>query len=300
MSLFDTIKSFFPLKLTEDQKATILHTTSNLNVVDAVKQIQKETGLEPTGKVDAATYRRVNTETLAHEIDKGPKVSQTVTSSPGHSTIIVDGKHVPIEWGRVVRFSDSNGLAFKSNKTVTNGRTIDGVITHWDVCLSAKSCWQVLQPPRQASTHFCIDNDGTIYQFMDTKDVAWHSGIGSVNKRTIGVDLSNAVYEKYNPTYEKMGFGSRPVLNSMVHGKPLRHLGWYPAQIDAYKALLACLSDSVGVRLQYPTDKDGGLLKRFDASCVNFKGVQNHYNIRADKIDCAGLPLDEIIKSIRK
>ena len=48
-------------------------------------------------------------------------------------------------------------------------------VCHWDVCLSSKMCHRVLKQ-RGISVHFAIDNDGTIYQFMDMNDVAYHAG----------------------------------------------------------------------------------------------------------------------------
>ena len=61
--------------------------------------------------------------------------------------------------------------------------------------------------------HFLIDNDGTIYQMLDTQHIAWHAGIPRYeggNKRGIGVEISNAYYPKYQEWYIKHGFGERP------------------------------------------------------------------------------------------
>ena len=67
-------------------------------------------------------------------------------------------------------------------------------VNHWDVCLNSKSCFKVLQN-RGLSVHFLIDNDGTIYQTMDMQHIAFHAG--NHNDVSIGVEISNAYYPKY-------------------------------------------------------------------------------------------------------
>ncbi len=111
------------------------------------------------------------------------------------------------------------------------------IVTHWDATTSAEKCKRVLQA-RKISTHFCIDNDGVIHQYVDTNNIAYHAG--RVNKYSIGIDFSNAYYTKYNKWYEKNGFGERPILkDSRVHGIRLKpHLGYYKVQIEAYKKLV--------------------------------------------------------------
>ena len=42
---------------------------------------------------------------------------------------------------------------------------------------------------RGISTHFVIDNDGTIVQLVDCNDIAWHAGNRKVNNASIGIDL---------------------------------------------------------------------------------------------------------------
>ena len=59
-----------------------------------------------------------------------------------------------------------------------------------------------------------IDNDGTIFQMLDTQHKAWHAGIPNYeggNPKGIGVEISNAYYLKYQDWYVKNGFGERPV-----------------------------------------------------------------------------------------
>ena len=92
-------------------------------------------------------------------------------------------------------------------------------VTHWDVCLSSKSCFNILKK-RGISVHFCIDNDGAIYQLMDCNDIGFHAGNWEVNTKSVGVEISNAYYPHYQDIYRRKGFGPRPFWrDAEVHGK---------------------------------------------------------------------------------
>ena len=54
-------------------------------------------------------------------------------------------------------------------------------------------CQKVLDK-RGISVHFLIDNDGTIYQTLDLQHAAFHAG--KVNRKSVGVEISNAYYPK--------------------------------------------------------------------------------------------------------
>ena len=51
-----------------------------------------------------------------------------------------------------------------------------------------------------------------------------------VNRRSIGIDISNAVYPKYQKYYEKR-WGREPEIKAVVHGREYELLGYYDAQI---------------------------------------------------------------------
>ena len=175
------------------------------------------------------------------------------------------------------------------------------IVTHWDVCSSAASCKRVLEK-RGISTHFVIDNDGTIVQLVDPNNIAWHAK--GANNNSIGIDISSAYYLKYQRKYEASGLGPRPVLSdSIVHGRKLKpHLGYYKAQLQAYEVLIDFLTAHYNIPLEYPMDEHGSLCTSVyqDAVKGKFKGVLNHYNLTRNKIDTAGLKLNEIINSIKE
>ena len=134
---------------------------------------------------------------------------------------------------------------------------------------------------------------------MDTNHVAYHAGSRKVNNASIGVEISNAYYPKYQKNYILKGFGKRPLLeDSRVHGRTLKpHLGFYPEQIKAFKALAKSLNGIYDIPLVAPMENNQLVETIYnDAKNAKFKGVVSHYHITKRKIDCAGLKLDEVLK----
>jgi len=255
-------------------------------LIDTIIHFQSEHDLKPDGLVGTNTFRRLN---IHHEIEQ--------SSLKNFSNVLVNGNLKPMAWHKFKK----DLLPSKCYRTSRKERKPHVIVTHWDVCTSAESCKRVLEK-RNISTHFVIDNDGTIVQLVDPNNIAWHAK-GS-NNHSIGVDISNAYYTKYMKAYTKKGLGLRPVLsNSIVHGRRLpNHLGFYPVQIQAYSALIRFLCKTYDIPLDYPKNKDGTLCTAVykDAAKNKFKGVVNHYNLTRNKIDTAGLKLDEIIDNIKE
>ena len=252
-------------------------------LIDRIMEFQRTHDLEVDGYVGEVTHRRVMTNREAFpNSDK---------------RILCNGVLIPIKWDKVRIDLLKEGCY----KKVTKARSPTMAVTHWDVCLSADSCKRVLEK-RGISSHFVIDNDGTIVQLADCNNIAWHAGNRRVNNVSIGIDFSNAYYVKYQRNYVKAGHGERPVLTkSVVHGVKLKsHLGYYPKQILAYKALLEFLNETYGINLECPKTSDGELLTTVDPSVEKgvFEGVVCHYHLTKRKIDTAGLELDKIIDQI--
>jgi hypothetical protein len=254
------------------------------NLINNIIEFQEAHGLKPDGLVGPMTYSRAFTN-----LENTPKTK---------GRILCNGKLVPFDWPRV-KIDLIKDECYKKNK---QERIPTMIVTHWDACLSAESCKKVLEK-RNISTHFVIDNDGTIVQLADCNDITWHAGNRKVNNASIGIDFSNAYYTKYQKTYVKRGHGERPVLeNSVVHGVKLKpHLGYYPKQIMAYKALLEFLHEQYGIALTCPT-QNGRLLTEVykPAVAAKFNGVVCHYHLTRKKIDTAGLELDKIIYQLKQ
>jgi hypothetical protein len=280
----------------------------DVRLVKAVQKWQKKNGLKADGLVGPATYRRIWTEREASISDYVPAKNDYVSYDNHH--IVHNGNFIPIEWNKVVLWDERDG--FKANKgcyTDYSGkpdREPTMFVNHWDVCLSAESCAKVLNR-RGISVHFLIDNDGTIFQMLDTQHKAWHAGISNGvggNPKGIGVEISNAYYLKYQEWYEKHGFGPRPVHEDVsIHGRKMKPFtGFYPVQLEALKALWKAVHIGIGIPLKCPTNSMGELLDTVDKDCVKgtFQGICNHYNFTKGKIDCAGLDVASLIEDVKK
>jgi len=251
----------------------------NSELIVSIKQFQLEHDLDVDGKVGPITFRRL----LAERDLKESK-----------NYILVNGLYVEIDWDVKIDLMPKN--CFRTSRSTRKPRMI---VTHWDATTSAEKCKRVLHA-RKISTHFCIDNDGVIYQYVDTNNIAWHAG--GVNKYSIGVDFSNAYYTKYNNYYVKKGFNERPMCkNSRVHGVKLKpHLGYYPVQIEAYKKLLAVLCKEYSIPIQTPmiNKNTANANVVLEAKRGKYDGIVCHYHVSRNKIDCAGLDLKTIIDQL--
>lgn len=200
-----------------------------------------------------------------------------------------------LEWDKFISYKDRYLWSLpKSNYRVwkPNARKINQFVVHWDVCLNSISCLEILKK-RGLSVHFLIDNDGTIIQTMDLDHKALHAGNNAVNKHSIGVEISNAWYLKYQNWYKNNGYGERPILtNVTVHGKVLEDfLGFYPVQIEALKALIKCLVSNKIIENNTLTSETVSQ----EVKSGQFKGIVSHYHISDKKIDCAGLDLRKVL-----
>lgn len=277
-------------------------------LVDAIKKWQRKNGIKADGLCGPTTFRRIWTE-REKDIDDYKPVSVSKyqsASSCENNSIVHNGHFYPIAWDKVVLWSEKDGLICKegtySSYAGKPDRKPTYFVNHWDVCLSAESCARVIAK-RGISIHFCIDNDGTIFQLMDTQHAAWQAGSRKWNHASIGVEISNAYYTKYQGWYEKNGFGPRPITSdAKCHNSTLKpHLDFYPVQLEALKALWLAIHNATGIPLECPTDSKGELVTTVDRRCErgDFKGFINHYNLTKRKIDCAGLDLVKLLKEIK-
>ena len=274
------------------------------DLVKNVKKWQRAHKLTADGLVGPMTYRRKWTERQVEISNYRP--TQRSGLSNKTNFIVHNGKFLPIDWDKVVLWDETDGLAANSGNYYDNSGKEDRqpsmFVNHWDVCLSAESCASVLNR-RGISVHFCLDNDGTIYQMLDTQHGGWHCSKYHGNKKSIGIEISNAYYPKYQDWYVRNGFGERPMQeDAIVHGRELDPFLWfYPVQIDALKALWKAVHLGLGIPLEYPQRTDGTLCETTHKGCDDgsFEGFCNHYNFVKTKIDCAGLNIPELLDEVR-
>ena len=275
-------------------------TRNNEQCVEAVKLWQGAAGIQADGMVGDSTFRR-----KVAERDARAPVTTTVSvaARPGRQ-IIYNGDPHPIDWPKVVLWTEEGGLKSSSGHYRSWAgrppREIRMFVNHWDATTSARQCWRVIED-RGLSVHFCLDNDGTIYQLVDMQHLAWHAK--GVNLESVGVEISNAYHTKHQSLYERRGFGPRPIMQDVsVHGRSLEDfLGFYPVQLEALKALWKAVAAASGVPLEVPTDADGRLMEGVDPRVVgkSFRGFINHYNVREGKIDCAGLDILKLMRELK-
>lgn len=264
----------------------------NESLTNKVKRFQRKSGINPTGIVDLETYEK--------------KLEELQNPTEEIKNYIIAGKEkIPINWDKVITFDSREGLELPEShyRKVINYRNPRMFVVHWDATLSSKTTYKILMK-RGISVHFGIDNDGTIHQWMDAEDIGWHAGNRIVNNRSIGVEISNAYYLKYQNHYETSGFGPRPIWKNIeVHGQILDpFLGFYDIQLRALKELIrACNLAYPRIKLDIPKDRNGELSKTVVPSVKRgrFQGVVNHYNVTKRKIDSAGCPLDKIVEQIK-
>jgi N-acetyl-anhydromuramyl-L-alanine amidase AmpD len=172
-------------------------------------------------------------------------------------------------------------------------------ILHHDACLSALACSNVLHE-RGLSTHFCIDNDGTVFQFADPGTSEAFHALGHVltggldselvptsfNRRSIGIDLSNAVDPQFAHRYHP----PRDQATLPVHGRPYTGLLPYPWQVEVALVLLRVL------RAQFPAitnDHREALSWRGDLT-PDTPGIWAHGQVSRVKVDPFGFPFSRL------
>ena len=262
----------------------------------AIKKFQADRGLAADGMCGPGTFRHINSEIRAQkDLEKTGWVTTT------SDVIWWQDNPIKIDWpaDKVHTFKDplfpypvSTGVTKNSRK-----RTIKSFVTHWDVCLNSMSCARVLAK-RGVSVHFCIDNDGTIIQLHDLNDSCWHAGNRNVNRYSVGVEISNAYYPKYQSWYKRNVGKERPIMSgALAQNKKLDDFTWfYPEQIAALKALYKAIHEGCDVPLEAPVTK---WAYDSEAASGRFKGFMNHFHCSKKKIDCGGLDIEEILNEIK-
>ena len=270
-------------------------TSFDEDLIKRIMAFQKKHGVKADGLLGPSTYRRLWTEREAELEEYHPVEINTSTEN----YLIYNNNYVPIEWDRVVLPFNHGGFKHTNGyKKMIEKRKISMFVTHWDVCLNSKSCFNVLnKSTRSASIHFAIDNDGTIYQFLDMNHIAWHASKRAVNEKSVGVEISNAYYPKYQSWYKRNGFGERELISdAKVHGKTLEpFMAFYPIQKEALTALYRAIHEACDVPYETP---DGDTTVR-SVSSGRYKGFVHHYNVVKNKIDCAGLDIKEIMEDLK-
>lgn len=264
------------------------YTEINDELIDDIKEYQRDHGLTADGKIGKLTFRRLENDRELFSGKEDPPEEPTLKSD----YIICDGTKVPID-AKVISFDETDKYYFAKDapkcirQKDPGKRIIDAIIVHWDVTPNAPRTYRVLKHVG-LSSHFCIDNDGTIYQFADPKDIAKHCG--KLNSRTIGIDINSLVYTKHAARYEKKGLGRRPIITGRYHKRSKEILGYYDSQIDSGMKLIKVLCNFYNIPMEAPTDKNNNLWTSLHEPLRKrkWRGVACHYHLTKKKWDTAG------------
>ncbi|MEM4725264.1 MAG: peptidoglycan recognition family protein [Candidatus Hadarchaeum sp.] len=205
---------------------------------------------------------------------------------------------------RLIVFSREVSVSFRTNldffrklTTVPRKFPPQQMILHHDACLSALHCFKALQA-QQLATHFCVDNDGTVWQFADpAADITWHARgqynmhnrviKAGFNSYSIGIDISNAVLTSFASRY----IPPRTIGVRTIHGREISGLLPYPWQIDVTIDLVRLLAQQFDI----PLVTESRLIHTGEIY-PSTPGVFGHLHINPSKIDPFGFPFEEIAK----
>ena len=172
---------------------------------------------------------------------------------------------------------------------------IQQVVLHLDGARNSAQCFAFLKS-RGCSTHFMIDWDGTVYQPLAIKNVAWHAP--AVNQISIGIDLCNPV--KPHKAKHPGEVAERGLKQGVINGGRVKSLGYTEAQYESLLALLEGLFTIFPtLKRQVPVDENGRILRN-KLTSPDFKGIVGHYHVQANRWDPGpGFDWERIIVGIR-
>lgn len=203
--------------------------------------------------------------------------------------LIVNGVRIPVAGVKVVTWKDPGGMGFyesggfRRRPAATPPRV---VCWHWDVATSAKRCFGILVN-RKLSTHGCVDNDGTMMQYLDlAREVAFAAG--SINGFAVNFDASNAVEMAFEEYYRKSSYGPRPVIKDPLSKQSL--LDFYPVQAEVMRKVTKATCEALGIPYRLARDKKGAPLLVSSAEfqkklADGWSGVIGHHNVTERKWD---------------
>jgi N-acetyl-anhydromuramyl-L-alanine amidase AmpD len=212
---------------------------------------------------------------------------------------------------------------------------VDQFVIHYDVCGTARQCFNILHDHRGLSVQFMLDTDGTIYQTCDVKERAWHATIS--NPRSVGIEIANIgayppddekrtldtwyrtdetgkvrmvlpVFLARNSGIRTPNFVPRPIRNERVqgqiHGQTYEQYDLTPQQYDSLTKLTAALCTVLPrITCDYPRDESGNLLTTnlSREQWAQTTGVVGHFHVQRNKQDPGpAFQWDRVIGGARK
>ena len=174
------------------------------------------------------------------------------------------------------------------------GEIIWQIALHHDVTTNAVKTFEVLCT-RGLSTHFCVNYDGALYQYMDPYHVAWATGDN--NTHSIAIDMNNPVFPELQATDPAAGM--REIYQGKVNGSIKTMLGYTEPQYETIIALLKALVSPMEVPNEGswtplplvrdscfpPISENGEVINCLLRDSINFHGFLGHYHCSSNKWD---------------
>lgn len=171
---------------------------------------------------------------------------------------------------------------------------ITQIAFHHDVTRSAPQTFDILCK-RGISTHFDINYDGTIYQFLDCYHSAWATGDN--NNMSIAIDMNNPVLPEAKESDPANGL--RDIYQDKINGSLKTMLGYTDAQYESLIALLKAFISPMQIpgepdwiplpNIQQncfpPITDSGEIINRLLKDPTGFVGMLGHYHCSAQKWD---------------
>ncbi|MBQ1265298.1 MAG: N-acetylmuramoyl-L-alanine amidase [Proteobacteria bacterium] len=200
-------------------------------------------------------------------------------------------------------------FSFRSNKLTRTGdqlfnvpraeidilsNHITQIAFHHDVTFSASKTFDILCK-RGISTHFDINYDGTIYQFLDCYHSAWATGDN--NNMSVAIDMNNPVLPEMKESDPANGL--RDIYQDKINGSLKTMLGYTDAQYESLIALLKAFITPIQIPGEpdwiplpnissncFPPITDSGeIINRLLKNPTGFVGMLGHYHCSAQKWD---------------
>ena len=164
---------------------------------------------------------------------------------------------------------------------------VNKVILHHDGMPSSAGCFNVLRD-RGLSTHFMIDRDGTIYQPLNVREIAYHSA--GLNMQSIGIDICNPIRANRlsrSSRAQEQSKGYTRIFMGRINGATRKSLGYTDAQYESLIALLGQLRETFSqlATMEAPVGTDGRILRTRLADVGSFTGLVGHQHVSATKWD---------------
>jgi hypothetical protein len=252
-----------------------------------------------------ARFQRAKGLTVDGKFGKNTKAAYDANEAAPRPAnyLIVDGvrrevSFPVITWEQDPFWSSYPGKNFRWRRSVS----VEAFILHWDVTFSSKGTHTgLLDPARDASVHFLIDESGRIIQCLDAGFVAaWHAGsAGNINDRSCGVEINNRYYPKDNGAE---GTKLRTVIKDLPVNGNLRaeYMDFHEEQKVAALQLSDALQQIFGYPRQVPKapryesdwtgddkDPEGSVLRgMLDRDSVyEYQGTAGHFHFAEGKVD---------------